>query len=88
MFDSRFMRGGKAIEYPALKLILSRLASIFIRVLISLQHNDIINAFKLYRRNVIDGLKPLLSQHFNITVELPLKAIVRGYKLCNNPKLD
>jgi dolichol-phosphate mannosyltransferase len=28
---------------------------------------------------VIDGCRPLLSPHFNLTVEIPLKAIVRGY---------
>src|SRR5690606_24317358 len=37
------------------------------------------NAFKMYRADVIHGLKPFLSHHFNLTVELPLKAIVRGY---------
>jgi dolichol-phosphate mannosyltransferase len=79
VFGSRFIRGGKTIEYPAFKLVLNRLANTFIRVLFGLQYNDITNAFKLYRKDVIDGLKPFLSQHFNITVELPLKAIVRGY---------
>ena len=28
---------------------------------------------------VIDGCRPLIAPHFNLTVELPLKAIVRGY---------
>jgi dolichol-phosphate mannosyltransferase len=79
VFGSRFIRGGRTIEYPTFKLVLNRLANTFIRVLFGLQYNDITNAFKLYRKDVIDGLKPFLSQHFNITVELPLKAIVRGY---------
>lgn len=79
VFGSRFMRGGKTVDYPVLKLIFNRVANTFIRMLFGLHYNDITNAFKLYRRNVIDGLKPFLSQHFNITVELPLKAIVRGY---------
>ena len=41
--------------------------------------NDTTNAFKAYRRTVIEGCQPLLSAHFNLTVELPLKAIIRGY---------
>jgi dolichol-phosphate mannosyltransferase len=61
------------------KLILNRAGNTFIRILFGLRYDDITNAFKLYRREVIDGLKPLLSHHFNLTVELPLKAIVRGY---------
>ncbi|HSU67823.1 MAG TPA: hypothetical protein VLJ39_13185 [Tepidisphaeraceae bacterium] len=41
--------------------------------------NDTTNAFKAYRKTVIDGCRPLLAPHFNLTVEIPLKAIVRGY---------
>ena len=67
------------IDYPLPKLILNRLANTFIRILFGLRYNDVTNAFKLYRKEVIQGLKPLLSHHFNLTVELPLKAIVRGY---------
>ena len=79
VFGSRFMRGAKVVDYPLLKLVLNRLANGFIRILFGLRYNDVTNAFKLYRRHVIDGLQPLLSHHFNLTVELPLKAIVRDY---------
>ena len=41
--------------------------------------NDTTNAFKAYRKTTLDGCRPFLSPHFNLTVELPLKAIVRGY---------
>ncbi|HEV8609635.1 MAG TPA: glycosyltransferase family 2 protein [Thermoanaerobaculia bacterium] len=79
VFGSRFMRGSRVIDYPLHKLLLNRLANGFIRLLFGLRYNDATNAFKLYRRRVIDGVKPFLSYHFNLTVELPLKAIVRGY---------
>lgn len=79
VFGSRFIRGGKVIDYPAHKLLINRLANWFIKVLFGLRYNDTTNAFKLYRREVIEGIQPILSQHFNLTVELPLKAIVRGY---------
>jgi dolichol-phosphate mannosyltransferase len=55
------------------------LANWFIEVLFGLRYNDVTNAFKAYRRETIEGIKPVLSHHFNVTVELPLKAIVRGY---------
>jgi dolichol-phosphate mannosyltransferase len=54
-------------------------ANLFIRVLFGIRLNDTTNAFKAYRRSVLEGCQPILSPHFNITVELPLKAIVRGY---------
>jgi dolichol-phosphate mannosyltransferase len=79
VFGSRFMRGAKVVDYPWPKLALNRLANSFIRVLFWTRYDDITNAFKLYRRSVIAGLQPLLAYHFNLTVELPLKAIVRGY---------
>jgi dolichol-phosphate mannosyltransferase len=79
VFGSRFTRGSKVINYPAHKLILNRLANLFIRILFGFRFNDITNAFKCYRKEVIQGVQPVLSHHFNLTVEIPLKAIVRGY---------
>jgi dolichol-phosphate mannosyltransferase len=79
VFGSRFIRGSQVIDYPAHKLVLNRMANAFIRLLFGIRYNDVTNAFKCYRRQVIDGVQPLLSHHFNLTVELPLKAIVRGY---------
>jgi dolichol-phosphate mannosyltransferase len=79
VFGSRFLRGATVVDYPRHKLVINRMANTFIRMLFGLRLNDITNAFKCYRREVIDGCSPLLSKHFNLTVELPLKAIVRGY---------
>nr|WP_291989339.1 glycosyltransferase family 2 protein [Luteitalea sp.] len=79
VFGSRFIAGGRVVDYPSHKLLMNRLANAFIRVLFGLRLNDTTNAFKCYRREVISGCTPLLAKHFNLTVELPLKAIVRGY---------
>jgi dolichol-phosphate mannosyltransferase len=79
VFGSRFMRGAKVIDYPAYKLLLNRIGNVFIAGLFGLRYNDMTNAFKAFRREVILGVQPILSHHFNITIELPLKAIVRGY---------
>ena len=85
VFGSRFMKGGKVIDYPAHKLFINRLANLFIQVIFSLGFNDTTNAFKLYRRDVIEGISPLISHHFNLTVEMPLKAISRGYSYTTMP---
>jgi dolichol-phosphate mannosyltransferase len=79
VFGSRFTRQSRVVDYPRHKLIVNRLANWFINVLFHLGFNDTTNAFKAYRREVIQGVQPILSSHFNITVELPLKAITRGY---------
>lgn len=79
VFGSRFVKGGGVIDYPRVKLFMNRLANLFLRVLFQIRLNDTTNAFKAYRRTVIDGCRPFLAPHFNLTVEMPLKAIVRGY---------
>lgn len=79
IFGSRFMKGGGVIDYPWLKLRINRLANFFIRVIFGIKLNDTTNAFKAYRKTVIDGCRPIVAPHFNLTVEIPLKAVVRGY---------
>jgi dolichol-phosphate mannosyltransferase len=78
-FGSRFIAGARVENYPRLKLIINRIVNFGIRVLFRHGYNDTTNAFKAYRREVIDAVDPLLSNHFNLTVELPLKAVVRGF---------
>jgi dolichol-phosphate mannosyltransferase len=78
-FGSRFTSRSRVVDYPRHKLILNRLANHAIQFLFGLHYNDVTNAFKCYRRDVIEGVQPILSAHFNLTVELPLKAITRGY---------
>ena len=80
VFGSRFLPGSELVDYPFIKRILNRMVNFQIRMLFGLRYNDVTNAFKLYRADVLQGLKPYLSHHFNLTVELPLKAIVRGYR--------
>lgn len=79
VFGSRFVKGSRVLDYPRLKLLVNRVANLFIRVLFHIRLNDTTNAFKAYRRTVIEGCRPFLSPHFNLTVEIPLKAIVRGF---------
>jgi dolichol-phosphate mannosyltransferase len=78
-FGSRFMPGAVVRDYPRVKLTVNRIVNLGVRVIFRHGYNDTTNAFKAYRREVIDNLHPLLSQHFNLTVEMPLKAVTRGF---------
>ena len=84
-FGSRFVAGGRVQDYPRVKLLVNRLANLLVRIGFNIPLNDTTNAFKAYRRTVIDGCRPFLAPHFNLTVELPLKAIVRGYSYAITP---
>jgi dolichol-phosphate mannosyltransferase len=85
VFGSRFIKGGGTIDYPVVKYVVNRLANFFIKMLFRIPLNDTTNAFKAYRRGVIEGCRPLIAPHFNLTVELPLKAMVRGYSWTTLP---
>ena len=79
VFGSRFIKGGGVIDYPRIKLMVNRMANFFLKVIFRIHLNDTTNAFKAYRREAIEGCRPLIAPHFNLTVELPLKSIVRGF---------
>jgi dolichol-phosphate mannosyltransferase len=85
VFGSRFIRGGGVVDYPWPKRVVNRFANHVIRVLFGIKLNDTTNAFKAYRREVIEGCRPFLAPHFNLTIELPLKAIVRGFSWTTVP---
>lgn len=84
-FGSRFVEGSEVVDYPRVKLLVNRVANFLVRVGFNIPLNDTTNAFKAYRRTVIDGCRPFLAPHFNLTVELPLKSIVRGYTFAITP---
>jgi dolichol-phosphate mannosyltransferase len=77
-FGSRFMPGAAVTGYPRVKLVINRVVNAGIRLIFRHGYNDTTNAFKAYRREVIDAIQPLISPRFNLTVEMPLKAITRG----------
>ena len=78
-FGSRFIQGSSIYEYPKVKLLMNRIVNLMIKYAFNVKYNDVTNAFKMYKREVIEGCKPFISPHFNLTVEIPLKAVIRGY---------
>lgn len=84
-FGSRFMKGAIIKDYPAHKLFINRLANLFLSILFFTRYNDMTNAFKAYKKEVIQAISPIRAQYFNITVELPLKALIRSFSFCVVP---
>ena len=78
-FGSRFIQGSQIYDYPKFKLFMNRIVNTIIKYAFNIKCNDVTNAFKMYKREVIEGCKPFISPHFNLTVEIPLKAVIRGY---------
>lgn len=85
VFGSRFLKGSTVTDYPRYKLYVNRVVSVLIRVMFMTRHNDLTNAFKLYRRHVIDAITPLQAAHFNITIEMSLSALIRRFRIAAIP---
>ena len=80
VFGSRFIKGGKTVDYPYLKYILNRVGNLLAQLLMWSDLNDFTNGFKIYKKETLQQLYPLVSESFNIFFELPLKIISRNYK--------
>ena len=85
VFGSRFLPGSIVKDYPRVKLIANRLGNWLIQLLFKTHHNDLTNAFKAFRGTAIRSIMPLYASHFNITIELSLGLLVRGFKITTMP---
>ena len=80
ILGSRFLKGSKVSNYPRQKLILNRFFNYFVSLIFLNKYNDYTNAFKIYKKNTLIEISPLISESFNIFLEIPLKIISRKYK--------
>ena len=85
VFGSRFTAGATVSGYPPIKLAINRLVNFVIRLLTLSSYNDFTNGSKCYRRYVIAAIQPLVSNDFNLTIEISLKAIYRRYRFAVVP---
>ena len=80
ILGSRFTKDSKVKGYPIQKLILNRLFNFFVSIVFLNKYNDYTNAFKIYKKKTLVEIMPLISESFNIFLEIPLKIISRNYK--------
>jgi len=80
ILGSRFLKGSKVINYPIQKLILNRIFNFFVGLIFWNNYNDYTNAFKIYKKKALEEIAPLVSESFNIFLEIPLKIISRKYR--------
>lgn len=85
VFGTRFTKTSKVKGYPRRKLVINRLVNKAIQILFWTRHNDLTNAFKVYRTDVVRECGPYKSSHFNITIEMSLGALIRGYSIARVP---
>ena len=83
IFGSRFIKGSRVLNYPIKKLFLNRIFNYITKFIFLSDYNDFTNAFKIYKKNALKKAMPLISEDFNIFLEIPLKIISRkmNYKI-------
>jgi hypothetical protein len=86
-YGSRFTEGGSTDGYPPAKMVANRAFNNMVRLLFGIRHKDITNAFKAYRKTVLDsiGIDNLEAAGFDLTVEIPLKAHIMGFTSAEVP---
>ena len=86
-YGSRFCKGGSTDGYPVPKMLANRAFNNTVRLMFGIRHRDITNAFKAYRREVLDaiGIDNLEANGFDLTVEIPLKAHILGFRSAEVP---
>ncbi|WP_146575750.1 glycosyltransferase family 2 protein [Neorhodopirellula pilleata] len=85
VFGSRFVAGSEVKRYPKIKLVVNRVVNKSIQWMFWTDMNDLTNAFKAYRREVIEHCGPYRACHFNITLEMSLSALISGYQIREVP---
>ncbi|MHC1791195.1 glycosyltransferase family 2 protein [Solidesulfovibrio sp.] len=85
VFGSRFIRGSRCVNYPRFKLFCNRIVNTVMQLMFWTKYNDLTNSFKAYRSYVIRDIWPLKACHFNITIELSLNTLIRGYAIAQVP---
>lgn len=85
VFGSRFIAGSQVTMYPVVKLVVNRFANQVIRWMFWSHFNDFTNAFKVYRMQVAHDCGPYRASHFNITLEMSIGALIRGYRIVEIP---
>ena len=80
VLGSRFLKNSRITNYPILKMVLNRIFNYIVKIIFLSNYNDFTNAFKIYKKKTLKELMPIVSDHFNVFLELPLKIIIRKYK--------
>tara|TARA_B100000686_G_C16712833_1_gene930217 strand:+ start:884 stop:1606 length:723 start_codon:yes stop_codon:yes gene_type:complete len=80
VLGTRFSKYSKVYDYPTIKYILNRFFNYTVKILFFSNYNDFTNAFKMYKKQTLRKLMPIVSENFNVFLELPLKIISRKYK--------
>ncbi|NJC72140.1 polyprenol monophosphomannose synthase [Planosporangium thailandense] len=87
VIGSRYVRGGKLVNWPAHRLLLSRGASLYTRIALGLPVRDATAGYRVYRMPVLDKLEldQVASQGYCFQIDLGWRAYRQGFRIVEVP---
>jgi len=87
VLGSRYIRGGAVVNWPFRRLLLSRMASFYVRTITGLPVADPTGGFKCFGRNVLEsiGLDGIRSNGYAFQIEMTYKAWKKGFRIKEIP---
>ncbi|HEX5166506.1 MAG TPA: polyprenol monophosphomannose synthase [Thermomicrobiales bacterium] len=87
VIGSRYVPGGRTVNWPGYRKLISRAGSIYARSLLNLPVRDLTGGFKCFRRNVLESidLDSVNSTGYAFQIELTYRAANRGFRIAEIP---
>jgi dolichol-phosphate mannosyltransferase len=87
VIGSRWVRGGKAVNWPVHRLLLSRGASLYTRMALSLPLHDATAGYRVYRMDVLDKIDvtEVQSQGYCFQIDLGWRSHKHGFRIVEVP---
>ena len=84
---SRYVSGVNVINWPLSRVLMSYMASIYVRVITGMKIKDTTAGFICYRKEVLENIKPfrIKSRGYCFQIEMKFVAWKLGYKLVEVP---
>jgi dolichol-phosphate mannosyltransferase len=84
---SRYISGVNVVNWPLSRVLMSYMASIYVRLVTGMKIMDTTAGFKCYRREVLENIKPdhIRSVGYGFQIEMKFAAWKLGYKIVEIP---
>jgi dolichol-phosphate mannosyltransferase len=87
VLGSRYVSGGQIVDWPPLRRLLSRSGSLYARLMLGVDVQDLTAGFRCVHRSVLEAVEPstLRSQGYVFNIELTYRALLAGFKVAEVP---
>lgn len=87
VIGSRYIPGGRTVNWPVLRKLISRGGSLYARSVLNLPVRDLTGGFKCFRRYVLESidLDSVKSTGYAFQIELTYRAANRGFRIAEIP---